>query len=267
MIEIGTATHPLPHADAKYILLAKQKVLTLDGEFLLSLYDFHPSSDMRSVYCGTFEDQDIFVCRFSQAPKGFDESGLRELLFETSDYYYGLLSRAHQLATWDADHQYCGRCGEPLTTKHAKEHAKICAHCNIRHYPRISPCIIVSVRKDDQLLLARPLTAPEGRFSNIAGFVEAGETLEQAVHREVYEEVGIRVKNIRYIDSQPWSFPHQLMMGFFAEYESGELTPAPDEIAEAGWWRYDDLPNTPNATSISGQLILAHVKALAESNI
>ena len=96
--------------------------------------------------------------------------------------------------------------------------------------------------------------------------MEAGETLEQAVHREVYEEVGIRVKNIRYIDSQPWSFPHQLMMGFFAEYESGELTPAPDEIAEAGWWRYDDLPNTPNATSISGQLILAHVKALAESN-
>ena len=137
MIEIGTATHPLPHADAKYILLAKQKVLTLDGEFLLSLYDFHPSSDMRSVYCGTFEDQDIFVCRFSQAPKGFDESGLRELLFETSDYYYGLLSRAHQLATWDADHQYCGRCGEPPddeTRKGARENLRPLQHSSLPAY-------------------------------------------------------------------------------------------------------------------------------------
>ena len=262
MIEISTDTHPSPHADAQYILLAKQKVLMLDNKFLFALQDFHPTQEMRSVYCGKFEDRDVFVCYFPQTPKGFEEIGLRELLFETTDYYYGLLSRAQQLATWDADHQFCGRCGHALTVKHAKEHAKVCSHCNIRHYPRISPCIIVSVRKGNEMLLARPLTAQEGFFSNIAGFVEAGETLEQAVQREVMEEVGIKIKNIRYIDSQPWSFPHQLMVGFFAEYESGEITPAKDEIAEAHWWPYNELPRTPNPTSISGQLIIAQVAAI-----
>lgn len=265
MIEIGTDAHPAPHSEARYILIAKQKVLTANNEFLFSLQDFHPTADMRSVFCGQFEGSDIFVCHFPQAPKGFEEVGLRELLFNSDDYYYGLLSRAQQLATWDADHQYCGRCGHPLTQKHTKEHAKLCQHCNLRHYPRISPCIIVSVCKGNELLLARPFTAPEGRFSNIAGFVEAGETLEQAVQREVMEEVGIKVKNIRYEGSQPWSFPHQLMVGFFAEYESGEIHPAPDEIAEAGWWRYDQLPSIPNPTSISGQLIMKHAQELASA--
>ena len=133
----------------------------------------------------------------------------------------------------DADHQFCGRCGTPLDQKHDKEHAKICRHCHLRQYPRISPCIIVSIRKDQQLLLARSFTMEAGRFSNIAGFVEAGETLEEAVAREVMEEVGITVRNIQYVGSQPWSFPHQLMVGFYAEYESGELCLAPDEIARA----------------------------------
>lgn len=264
MLEIGTKAHPTPHSNARYILLARQKVLTIEQQFLFALSDFHPSADMRSVFVGQFEGQDLFVCTFPHSPKGFKEVGLREMLYETDDTYFGVLSRAHQLATWDADHQFCGRCGNPMPQKHDKEHAKLCHHCNLRHYPRISPCIIVSVRKGQQLLLARSLIMPEGRYSNIAGFVEAGETLEQAIQREVYEEVGIRVKNIQYRGSQPWSFPHQLMVGFFAEYEQGELTPAPDEIAEAAWWHYNDLPNIPNATSISGELILAHAEIIAK---
>ncbi|WP_417507591.1 NAD(+) diphosphatase [Marinomonas gallaica] len=266
MLEIGTNTHPSPHNEARYILIAKQKVLTLDKHFLFSLSDFHPSSDMRSVFIGQYEGIDIFVCRFPHPPKGFTENGLRDMLFDSNEQEFDLLSRAHQLATWDADHQFCGRCGTPLIKKHEKEHAKLCQQCNIRHYPRISPCIIVSVRKGNELLLARSFVMPEGRYSNIAGFVEAGENLEQAVQREIFEEVGIKVKNIRYQGSQPWSFPHQLMVGFFAEYESGEITPAPDEIAEAGWWRYDDLPNTPNPTSISGQLILTHADIIANES-
>lgn len=267
MVEIGINTHPAPHAKAHYILLAKQKVLTLGTRFLLTLQDFHPTAEMRSVFCGTFEDRDVFVCRFSQTPKGFEERSLRDMLFELDDYYYGLLSRAHQLATWDADHQFCGRCGTPLDTKHDKEHAKICPTCHLRHYPRISPCIIVSIRKGKQLLLARSFAMEAGRYSNIAGFVEAGETLEQAVAREVMEEVGIQIRNIQYIGSQPWSFPHQLMVGFYAEYESGELTPAPDEIAEAGWWDYDQLPHTPNTTSISGQLIMSHAAKIRDEQL
>lgn len=264
MLEIGTNTHPMPHSEARYILIAKQKVLTLGKQRLFSLSDFQPTPDMRSVFIGQYQGIDTFVCNFPYPPKGFTENGLREILFESDEHEFNLLSRAHQLATWDADHQFCGRCGHPLTKKHDKEHAKLCQHCNIRHYPRISPCIIVSVRKGNELLLARSLIMPEGRYSNIAGFVEAGETLEQAVQREVLEEVGIKIKNIQYRGSQPWSFPHQLMVGFFAEYESGELLPAPDEIAEAGWWHYNDLPNIPNAISISGQLIIEHMELIAQ---
>lgn len=258
MVEIGTQKHPSPHAQAGYILLSKQNVLIIDQQFLFTLKDFQPTPEMKSTYCGKYSDQDIFVCDFQHPPKGFEEIGLRELLFSTDDAFFGLLSRAHQLATWNADHQYCGRCGQRLIDKHEKEHAKLCHKCHIRHYPRISPCIIVSVRKGDSLLLARSLAMPEGRYSNIAGFVEAGETLEQAVAREVWEEVGIKIKNIHYIDSQPWSFPHQLMLGFFAEYDEGDITPAPDEIAEAKWWHIDDLPAIPSLTSISGQLIVKH---------
>lgn len=263
MLEIGTNAHPSPHGNARYILLAKQKVLTLEQQFLFTLSDFHPTAQMRSVFVGKFEGLDLFVCSFPHTPKGFEEVGLRDMLFATDDRFFDILSRAHQLATWDADHQFCGRCGHPMTQKHDKEHAKLCQHCNTRHYPRISPCIIVSVRKGNQLLLARSFVMPEGRYSNIAGFVEAGETLEQAVRREVFEEVGVQIKNLEYRGSQPWSFPHQLMVGFFAEFDSGELTPAPDEIAEAGWWNFDDLPNIPNPTSISGQLILEHAKRIA----
>jgi NAD+ diphosphatase len=106
--------------------------------------------------------------------------------------------------------------------------------------------------------LARNVNAPIGHFSNIAGFVEAGESLEQAVLREVQEEVGIAIHNLEYVGSQPWSFPHQLMVGFFAEYLSGEVTPAPGEIAEADFWPIDELPSLPNPASISGKLVLAH---------
>ncbi|TPE50874.1 NAD(+) diphosphatase [Maribrevibacterium harenarium] len=258
MLEIGSHPHPKPHKEALYILLSNHLVLTQQQRYLFSFEDFHPTADMRSVYCGQLEGKDVFVCRFRQPPKGFTEQGLRELILTPDETTYSVLSRAHQLSTWDVDHQFCGRCGTPLKDKHDKEHTKICPRCNLRHYPRISPCVIVSVRKGNQLLLARNVNAPVGHFSNIAGFVEAGESLEQAVVREVQEEVGITIRNLEYMGSQPWSFPHQIMVGFFAEYASGEVTPAVGEIAEAGFWPVDELPNIPNPASISGKLVLAH---------
>lgn len=266
MLEIGIHKHPKPHQNALYILLYKNQVLIeQDASFLIPFDHFQPDSSMQAVYCGQWpagyeEKHDIFVCRFENQPKGFQEVGLRELLFQQDEANYLLLSRAHQLSTWDRDHQFCGRCGTAFIDKHDTEHTKICPKCNLRQYPRISPCIIVSVRKGNQILLARGPQAPKGRYSNIAGFVEAGETLEQAVAREVKEEVGIDVTNIRYISSQPWSFPHQLMTGFFADYAGGELTPAPGEIEEAAWWDIDALPDIPNTVTISGQIIEQHVE-------
>ncbi|BFM49565.1 NAD(+) diphosphatase [Marinomonas sp. THO17] len=260
MLEIGTQAHPRPHQDALYILLHRQQVLVeADQQFLIPFHHFQPNANMGAVYCGQWHGQDLFVCRFDKVPKGFKEISLRELLFLQDHDHYILLSRAHQLSTWDRDHQFCGRCGTGLQEKHHQEHTKICPKCHLRHYPRISPCVIVSIRYDNRILLARGPQAPKDRYSNIAGFVEAGETLEQAVAREVREEVGIAVKNIRYISSQPWSFPHQLMTGFFADYQSGKITPAPGEIEEADWWHIDNLPTIPNPATISGQLILQHV--------
>ncbi|TYL48724.1 NAD(+) diphosphatase [Marinomonas sp. IMCC 4694] len=269
MLDIGIQTHPLPHQDALYILLHRNQVLTeSDDQFLIPFTHFQPNANMNAVFCGAWTNQegearDIFVCRFESIPKGFTETGLRELLFLQDQSHYLLLSRAHQLSTWDRDHQFCGRCGAAMREKHTKEHTKICPSCTLRHYPRISPCIIVSIRKGNEILLARGLHAPKGKFSNIAGFVEAGETLEQAVAREIREEVGLEVTNIRYVDSQPWSFPHQLMVGFFADYDSGEITPAPGEIDEADWYPIDDLPHTPNLATISGQLIHRHIEHIS----
>jgi NAD+ diphosphatase len=265
MLEIGIQTHPLPNQDALYILLHRSQVLVeQDNQFLIPFTHFQPNANMNAVYCGQWHGKDIFVCRFESVPKGFSEAGLRELLFLQDQDHYILLSRAHQLSTWDRDHQFCGRCGTAMKEKHIKEHTKICPSCHLRHYPRISPCVIISIRKDNHILLARGLNAPKGKFSNIAGFVEAGETLEQAVAREIREEVGIEVKNIRYASSQPWSFPHQLMVGFFADYESGDITPAPGEIDEADWYPIDNLPHIPNPVTISGQLILSHIELIKD---
>ncbi|ADZ89938.1 NAD(+) diphosphatase [Marinomonas mediterranea] len=258
MLTIGIDKHPKPHTQAQYILLYDNQVIVAGHSFLFSLDDFQPDKEASPVFCGTWQEKDIFICILNKKPTGLESISLRELLFRENEDNFLILSRAQQLAHWDRDHQFCGRCGTEMTTKHEREHTKICPSCNLRHYPRISPCIIVSIRKGNTLLLARAPHMKEGMYSNIAGFVEAGEPLEEAVHREVFEEVGIRVKNIEYIGSQPWSFPHQLMVGFYAEYESGDITPAEGEIESADWFSISELPITPNLSSISGQLIQSH---------
>lgn len=130
-----------------------------------------------------------------------------------------------------------------------------CKQCGHRAYPRISPCIIVAIVKDKQLLLAQGKQHKEGLHSILAGFVESGETLEQGVHREVMEEVGVRIKNLRYIESQPWPFPHQLMCGFIAEHDSGDIAIDGREILAANWFDFGKLPKTPGPDTISGRLI------------
>jgi len=145
---------------------------------------------------------------------------------------------------------------------HERDHARVCVPCKRSFYPRLSPCIIVLVTRGEELLLARGARHREGVFSTLAGFVEPGETAEQAVHREVREEVGIAVQNLRYWGSQPWPFPHQLMLGFFADYKAGELVLEDDEIIEAHWWHYRRLPALPPATTISGRLIHGYLQQL-----
>ena len=151
-------------------------------------------------------------------------------------------------------HKYCGYCGHEMYPSKT-EWAMLCSHCRERYYPQIAPCIIVAIRRDDSILLAQHTRHRNGVHTVLAGFVEVGETLEQAVAREVMEESGIKVKNLRYVTSQPWPFPQSLMTAFMAEYDSGEIVIDPKELLEAHWYRYDDLPLLPPPGTVARRLI------------
>lgn len=186
----------------------------------------------------------------------------RALLELPSPHWFELGARATQLALFLQTHRYCGQCGCSMNLVNW-ELALLCHKCGHRVYPRISPCILVAVVKDRQILLARSKRHKPGFFSILAGFVESGETLEQAAHREVAEEVGVSIRNLRYVGSQPWPFPHSLMVGFMADYAGGDIRCQPHEIEEAAWFDFAELPEIPPVTTLSGQMI---AKACAKSN-
>lgn len=189
-------------------------------------------------------------------PQSYQFMPLRQLIPHWSTAQVEEASRAVQLIEWKINHQFCSRCGEK-TTAHHREYCMICSSCALRQYPRINPCVITIITKgDNEVLLAKSIHRKDNMYGLIAGFVEVGETLEQAVARETYEEVGIRLKNIRYIDSQPWPFPSNLMLGFQAEYESGNISVQADEIADAQFFQLDQLPDIPFAGSIAHSMIM-----------
>jgi NAD+ diphosphatase len=169
-----------------------------------------------------------------------------------------LAGRAVQLVAWDRTHRYCGRCATP-TEPVPGERARRCPACGLLAYPRLVPAVIVLVERDGEALLARGRQFPIPMYSCLAGFVEPGETLEQAVAREVHEEVGIEVADIAYAGSQPWPFPHSLMIGFTARWAAGDIVCDEAEIVDAGWYRPDDLPMIPPGMSIARTLIDAWV--------
>ncbi|MGE4630491.1 MAG: NAD(+) diphosphatase [Pseudohongiellaceae bacterium] len=184
-----------------------------------------------------------------------ENRSLRSLLFVQQDYDFSVIGKASQIIDWYGSHQFCGSCGGS-TEHHEIERAVCCLTCNNRFYPRINPCAIVLVVRGRKVLLARSARFRTGFYSCLAGFIEIGETAEETVLREVKEEVGICVNNVRYIKSQSWPFPSQLMLGFIAEYESGEIEPEPEEIEEADWYDIDQLPNIPlPGISVAGELI------------
>ena len=167
---------------------------------------------------------------------------------------WGLAARAIQMLRWDLATRFCGRCGTPTEAMDG-EPAKECPACKQRDYPRSAPAVMALIRRGDELLLARsPLFRP-GMYSALAGFVEAGETVEECLHREVFEEVGLRITNLRWFESQPWPFPYSLMLAFHADYLEGEIRPQPGEIEDARWYSIDALPDLPAPLSIASRLI------------
>jgi NAD+ diphosphatase len=181
---------------------------------------------------------------------------LRQLFGSVAEQDWALAGRAAQIVNWHREHCYCGRCGTP-TEAHAQDRARVCPSCGLLAYPRLTPAVIVLVERDDgRALLAWGRQFPGRFYSALAGFVEPGESLEQCVVREVKEEVGIDVTDIRYFGSQPWPFPHSVMIGFNARHGGGEIETQDVEIVEAGWYHHEDLPPVPRGgMSIAGWLI------------
>ncbi len=224
-------------------------------------------SALRNQYLGSLGQAHCFaaeVAESAEPPAGMQWSGLRALFGALDDSLFALAGRAFQIMDWDRSNQFCGRCGGRTELK-AGERSRICPRCSQVHYPRIAPAVMALVRRRDEFLLARSPHFPPGMFSALAGFTEPGETLEQTLVREVREEVGIEVANIRYFASQPWPFPHSLMIAFHVDYAGGELKPDPSEIEAADWFTLGRLPKAlPNPISIARRLIDATLADLSE---
>jgi NAD+ diphosphatase len=197
------------------------------------------------------------------APAGFRAAGLRSLFFALPESLLALAGRAFQIAEWDRTHRYCGRCAMPMRDR-AGERAKECPACGHIAYPRNSPAMMVLVTRGSDLLLARSHRFPGAMYSALAGFVEPGETIEDCIHREVREEVGVGVTGITYFASQSWPFPHSLMIAYTAEYAGGDMRPCDEEIADAQWFTLDALPSLPNRVSIARRLIDATIERLRQ---
>ncbi|MEP5569370.1 MAG: NAD(+) diphosphatase [Halioglobus sp.] len=217
-------------------------------------------------FMGYWEEQPCYALEIEEAhdldPMEYQLGSLWHILGRVDEQLFALAGRAAQLLDWERDHQFCGRCGDKMQM-HPQERAMRCVPCRTTNYPRIAPCIIVLVTRGEEMLLARNVNHPGGMYSTLAGFIEAGETPEETLVREVQEEVGVTVNNLRYYQSQSWPFPNQLMLGFFAEYEGGDIVCDPTEIADAQWFHPSELPLIPPSTSVAGQLIKHHIDSLS----
>jgi NAD+ diphosphatase len=217
--------------------------------------DFFPVGLLGESYCQT-----AWLAKGSAPAEGYGFRRLRGLFGTLPDELVAVAGRAYQIAEWARTHRFCGACATP--TAHVPgERCLRCPACAEVAYPRISPAMMVLIKRGDSVLLARHANSPTQFFTALAGFLEAGESIEDAVHREVFEEVGLKVRDVSYFGSQPWPFPHSLMIAFTAEYVSGEIIVDENEIAEAHWYGpHDPFPKVPpTGFSIAGHLIAAHL--------
>ena len=247
---------------ALWFVFMADRMMVAEEEDDVSIPRFIKPADIgldtvREWYLGTFDRLHCYCAEISEdaaVPGGMSLRGLRYLYGRLEESLHRVAMKAVHIIEWDRTTRYCGYCGME-TTRARGMVAKECPCCELLSFPRISPAIIVLVERDNRVLLARVKRFTSELYSVLAGFVEPGETLEEAVEREIEEEVGIRVKNIRYFGSQPWPFPDSLMVGFTAEYDSGEIAIDEAEITDAGWFEPEKLPTVPGKISIARQLI------------
>lgn len=212
---------------------------------------------LRTLYLGTFAGLPCYAAEVSAEtpePPGLAFRPLRSLYEVLEEDLFHLAGKALQLLAWEGTHRFCGRCGTE-TARSVTERSRICPQCGLVSYPQLAPAVITAILRDKQILLAHAPHFQNNMYGLIAGFVEPGETLEDCVQREIMEEVGLKVKNITYFGSQQWPFPNSLMVGFLAEYESGEITVDGEELDHAAWFHLDQLPVIPPPVSIARKII------------
>lgn len=223
-----------------------------------------PSENVLSThYLGKFGDIACHVVEVEvvEESERAQYANLRALFGKVDNFLFSLAGRAVQVLDWHRSHQFCGSCGQK-TQAHEKDRARVCLPCKGFYYPRLSPSIITLVHKGDELLLARNHRFPKGMYSTLAGFVEPGESIENTLRREVKEEVGVSVGKLEYLGSQPWPFPNSLMLGFLAEYESGDFVLQEEEISDAQWFHHSELPSIPGKVAISRWIIDTYLERL-----
>jgi len=212
---------------------------------------------LRTLYLGRLGQSHCFAAEFpaaTPAPQGSSWENLRTLFSVLDDAHFAIAGRALQIIDWDRTHQFCGRCGTPTEPK-ADERVRVCPSCRLSAYPRVAPAIMALICRGREVLLGRGPHFPRGMYSALAGFAGPGESLEQCLAREVAEEVNVSVGNIRYFASQPWPFPHSLMIAFTCDWTGGEIRPDPVEIEDAAWFDVFQLPKLPSRISIARALI------------
>ena len=258
----ASAPYPIPDErlyfifDTRHLVVANDTVpcLTAEGAEAIPMGQpyFFGSYGGVPCYCAELIGKEL--------PTGMSRLNLRAFFQQTDDTWREMAGYGRQVLDLHLNFRYCGRCGTP-TDPVAGEHSRICPNCGLTAYPRISPAVIMAVTRGDEILLARGIRFPNKKmFSVLAGFVSPAETLEDCVRREVFEETRIRVAQVRYVRSQSWPFPDSLMIGFTAKFTSGDIRIDPDEIVEADWFRYDELPLIPDAHTLAGQLIRNFVR-------
>ena len=247
----------------RVLVYHRQTILAREGQYTWEyeeLREFLTDSHRPVLVEDTGEVRFIAVHMDSntERPADADFIPLREILLNSPEGDFRIPGLGNQLINWYLSHRFCGSCGH-ATEPHPMERALICPACEQHWYPRINPCVIMLITDGEKMLLARHSRYRFKLYSCLAGFIEAGETPEETVRREVKEEAGIEIGNIRYVKSQSWPFPSQLMLGFFADYVSGELQPEPGEIEELKWFLPGQLPSIPSpGISVAGQLIQMH---------
>jgi NAD+ diphosphatase len=216
-----------------------------------------PVPAVRTQPLGWLDDSPCHSAELAEdapAREGYAYVSLRRLYGRVPAAVFEAAGTAFQVQYWDRTHQFCSACATPLALSEG-ERSKKCPRCAHQFFPKVTPAIIVLIEDGPRILMTRAPHFPSGMYGLVAGFVESGESLEACVAREVTEETGISIADITYVGSQPWPFPHQIMVGFVARYAGGELVVNKDELEEAAWFHRDALPNLPPPLSIARQLV------------